>query len=154
MTDLIFHLENKIDFANRETGEPDKTMEITLRAPSYNGQKHYFRIYQHFSAAIMRMAQNRPDNANTSSGGTSEDVDGETALMIIAAGDGDLAKLVEDFGLLALDVGRFNDETPLLPAHLEQLSPNEMLRMCGAYLAFFVAPSLLSRTKKRGSSRS
>ncbi len=156
MSDLIYQLDNKVEFANLESGEPDKTMEIFLRAPSYEAQRLYFKIYQHFSAALMHMSQNRPEGQERSSRRSSkqeEEMDGDTALMILSSGKGDLSKVVEDFSELALAVGFFNGKTPLLDKHLAALGPNEILGMCGEYIAFFIAPSLLSKTKKRGSRR-
>lgn len=154
MTDLIYQLDNKLEFANLQSGEPDASMEVFLKAPSYDAQKQYFKVYQHFSAAMMHMAQNRPEGQERPvrrAKAQDEEMDGDTAMMIISSGRADLARVVEDFSELALSVGYLNEKTPLLDKHLVAVGPDELLRMCGEYLAFFVAPSLLSKTKKRGS---
>lgn len=156
MSELTFQLENKLDFANLETGAEDQTMEIVLKAPSYQNQKQYFRVYQHLSAALVtmsnRMAATQAPRARQAES-DDEAMDGEAVVMILSSGCDDFARVIEDFGALALTVGFLNEKTPLKPKHLDAMGPNEVIRMCGEYVAFFVAPSLLSRTKKRGSRR-
>lgn len=153
MSELNFQLQNRLSFANLETGSDDETMEITLRAPSYENQKQYFRVYQHLSSALVVMSGKMTADQRKRGRGSkaAEDtMDGDGAVMILSSGCDDFSRVIEDFSELALHVGFLNDKSPLKPKHLESMGPNEVIRMCGEYVAFFVAPSLLSQTRKRG----
>lgn len=155
MNDLTFELRDKLPFANLELGADDETMEISLRAPNYEGSRQpYFRMYRHLSAAILALSRDEASKKRPrESRNDDQDMDGETAIMIISAYSDDFSQVIEDFTDLALRVGFLNDKTPLLEKHLGLIGPNEIIRMCGEYVAFFIAPSLLSQNAKTGSKR-
>lgn len=154
MNDLTFELRDKLTFANLETGEDDETMEILLRAPTFDDRCQYARIHSHAANAFVSMAGKLEGSAEgTSKDVSTESIGGEAVLAILSAGSRDFDKVLEDFVNLAVRVGRLNDKTPLVEKHLRDIGVDALMRMCGEYIAFFVMPSLLSMTSRAGSER-
>lgn len=152
MNELTFSLPDRIKFANLETGEDDETFEIFFKAPDWGSRKQMFKVKAHVERAFVKMASELSDLADDDDKkDDSEHMDGALVMTMLAAGSGDLEKVFDDFTALAVKVGRFNDKTPLLPAHIERMGINEAMRLCGEYIGFFVMPSVLSTTKKSGS---
>lgn len=153
MKELTFQLENKIRFANLESGEEDETFEIFFKAPDWNCRKQMFKVKAHVERSFIKMATdlaNLGDEADKKSD-DDDGMDGSLVMTMLAAGSGDLEKVFDDFTALAAKVGRFNDNTPLKPEHIERMGLDEAMRLCGEYIGFFIAPSVLSTTKKSGS---
>lgn len=153
MNDLTFKLNNKLKFADLESGADDQTFEIYLRAPAWNDRKQMFKLKAHVERSFMKMATELSDLADDAKDQTTDDdrMDGGLVMTMLASGCGDLERAFDDFIALAVKVGSFNDKTPLQTAHFERMGLEEAMRMMGEYIGFFIVPSVLSMTKGSGS---
>lgn len=149
--ETTFTLSEKIEFANREIGDTDQGFEITMRAPTYRDIQQTTALSQHVYRAIASAMDARAGNAQAAAQQAANDaaneVTGAEMLMMLSM-HGDMRAILQDFEALALRVCSWNDKTPVLKRHLEDMSIDDFRKMLGEYLGFFIVPSVLSEMER------
>ena len=140
-----FELKSPLKFANTKIGAEDETFSIFMRAPTYREMDQAIKMEQHLykcfaNVQAQRAGKERAEKPNT------DDDDQMSASEIIAflGMYGDLDQALKDFEKLAMKVCAVSDNIDLKEKHYRSLPISEIKRMCGEYMSFFIAPSVIS----------
>lgn len=147
---LTFETSTKIDFANLETGAPDTTFQIEFSAPTYKTMQQSARLQQHLVQAFTAAGDKvRESTSAEEIKERAQDADGDdlppasliTAMLMAHA---DWPRVLVDFEALATKTGKLNEKSPFTQKHFQSMTPEDIQRLLGVYVRFFIAPSVFS----------
>ena len=148
-------LSKALRFSDEQKGEMDEAWQIKFREPTYHEMKDYLSLKSSIMQAILASQKERQQTQEQTQASLeaqadaikSDDFNADT-IMSLVAGYGDLEQVVSRFCKFAPQVGMVTEGTKLKEAHIKEMPIADIEKMCGEYLAFFIAPSIIRGIKE------
>jgi len=144
MSDIIYELKHPFDYAAK--GETQAASFITLFAPSFKQLDNATPIKQAFTAAISEVTETL-DGIDQEQSEAPEDINGTQVMQLMYRWSGDMSKiLLYAQGLFKSGAALVDGEENLTIPLMEKMQLSDFEGLVGAYIANFIAPSLMDGT--------
>ena len=144
MDQVIYELKNPFEYARK--GEQEKAQFIELTAPGFKHLQHHAPIQQVFMKAAIEAQSIDVDDDNDSNDSDDSGINGEQAIQLLAVSTCDLASVYEDAKNLFASLALVDGSERLTKDLMGKMSADDFQGLVGAYIANFIAPSLMGGT--------
>lgn len=143
MSEIQYELKEPFEYAYK--GETQAASFITINAPSFKQMEHAVPIKQAFTAAISEISGTV--DAEGVEASDSEGVTGAQVMQLMYNWSGDMTKvMVHAQELFKSGVALVDGEEKLTKPLIEKMQMTDVEGLVGAYIANFIAPSLMDGT--------